>query len=217
MDEKVHEQFIRFGKGNYVGKALISLHKTSRVKVKGSYEYANDFVLLVAELGGVGDDVKFSGAVLSKQALELEGEKKKAGLYVYEVSDLSSEKVKEISEKAYFMLLDGKGEGINLKIKKRLPKPGRSGESKVDDKFCQLEADLNFFNAIREAFFWDAADCKKVKAEHTYEIKELVMPEISEGEKDFEKARLMAKRKGLLVRKLEVDGREEIKEREFEV
>ena len=50
IDDSVHGQFVRFGKGNYEKRAVMKLHKTSAIKVKGSFEYANDFVLLICEL-----------------------------------------------------------------------------------------------------------------------------------------------------------------------
>ena len=40
-------------------------------------------------------------------------------------------------------------------MKKNLPKPGKSGEGKIDDKFCQLEAGFECWNRIKEMFFWD--------------------------------------------------------------
>ena len=63
IDESVHRQFIRFGKGEYGRRALLSLWKTKIVKIKGSFEWANDFVIFAAE---VGDSFKVSGEVLSK-------------------------------------------------------------------------------------------------------------------------------------------------------
>lgn len=205
-DELVHSQFVRFGKGNYSGRAVLSLRKNEKIKFGGSSEYADDFVIFASEF-----NMKFSGIIMSREKLELENEKKKAGIYVYEVSEISSEKTNEIKDKAYHMLLDGEGE-ISLKIKKKLPKPGKSGGGKVDDKFCVIEADLRFWNKIKEAFFWDA-DGKKIKVEHDYHINDLIMPK---NEKDFEQIRIKTKRKGLLIRKIEVDGKLIEKQKEFE-
>ena len=212
MDEKVHNQFVRFGKGEYAGRAVLTLHKTSKVKLKGSFEYANDFINLVAELG----DFNFSGVVVSKEPLDLENEKKKAGAYYYEVSNVTSEKVRELAEKTYVMLLSVDSEDLKLKIKQKLPKPGKSGERKVDDKFCQLEADLIYYPQIKDTFFWDVPDCKKVKASHIYQVTSLKMPAKEEARGDFEKIRLLTKRVGKIIRKLEVDKKELKKELDFE-
>lgn len=228
IDKEVHEKFVRFGRGSYERRALISLDKTSnKVKVKGSFEYANDFVSLVASL----IDVKFSGIILSKERLGIENVKKKGGLYSYEVG-VDSGKINELKNRVFYFLLNTETPEIKLKIKKKIPKPGKSGGGKVDDKFCVLEADLKFLSEVKEMFFWDVPDCKKVKAEHTYVVRDLIMPEpqelkipdgcqnskrILKGEKDFEMIRLETKRKGRIIRKLNIDGRDKVEEREFVV
>ncbi len=204
--EEAHNYFVRFGKGRFENRAVLNLQKTTKIKLKGSFEWANDFVNLVSELA----DVKFSGIVLSKQTINLENEKKKSGSFEYDVN-VSSEKIKEIKDKVYAMLLDGGGEGIILKIKKKLPKPGKSGESKVDDKFCQLEADLRYWQQVKEAFM--LPECKKCKISHTYIINELIPPK---EEKDFAKIRELTKRKGKIIRKLEIDKQEKQEEKDFE-
>jgi len=220
-NEQTHRQFVRFGKGDYKTRAVISFHKTTGIKLKSSFEYANEMIELALELS---NSVEIEGIILSKEELSKDfsennikaiQETKKGGLFYennIEKQQIESFKLKNIVSTSYFALLDIEGEGISLKIKKKLPKPGKSGEAKVDDKFCIMEADISKEKEIREAFFWDAFG-KKIKAEHNYIINEIVMPS---DEKDFEKMRLNAKRKGKLIRKLNIDGREEIKEIGFE-
>ena len=41
----------------------------------------------------------------------------------------------------------------------------------IDDKFCQLEADLKFWPQIKEAFM--LPECKKAKISHTFLIEEI--------------------------------------------
>ena len=207
-DDNCHRQFVRFGKGTFPGRAALNLQKNKKIKLRGSFECANDFVILVSELA----DCKFSGIILSKEELLGLTLKKKSAVLTYEVSDLSSGKIKEITDKVYTMLLDAECPGISLKMKKKLPKPGKSGEAKIDDKFCILEADVKYWAAIRDAFM--LPECRKCKINHTFIISEIVMPK---GEKDFEKIRLFAKRKGKLIRKMEIDGQEKQEERDFEV
>jgi hypothetical protein len=207
-DEQVHRQFVRFGKGTFPGRAALNLQKGEKIKLGGSFEFANDFVNLASELG----DAKFSGGILSREEIsELGGGKKKTGVIGYAVENINSEKIKEIRDKVYTMLLDAEGPGISLKMKKKLPKPGKSSELKIDDKFCILEADIKFWPQIRDFFM--LPDCKKAKIFHTYCISEIILPK---GEKDFSKIRELAKRKGKITRKMNIDGREEQKEKEFE-
>lgn len=202
--ERAHNQFVRFGKGKFENRAVLNLQKTNKIKLRGSFEWTNDFVETASELASI----KFSGIILSKEKLDLENEKIKSRVYHYEVSDINSDKIKEIRNKIYTMLLDGEGEGVILKIKKKLPKPGKA-EGKIDDKFCQLEADLKYWDKIKEAFM--LPECKKCRISHTFEINEIILPK---DEKDFEKIRVLAKRKGKIIRKLEVDKKEEKEEKE---
>jgi len=190
--EEAHYQFVRFSKGIFKNRAVLNLHKTSKIKLKGSFEWANDFVNLANELG----NMKFSGIILSREELELENEKKKKAIFQYEVLDLSSEKINEIKNKAYALLLSGEGEGIILKIKKKLPKPGKS-EKKIDDKFCQLELDLKYWDKVKEAFMFPEG--KKFRVSHIFEINEIIIPE---GEKDFEKISFLQKEKVKLLENL---------------
>lgn len=206
--QTAHRQFIRFGKGEYGRRALLSLWKTKSVKVRSSFEFANDFVLFVSGLNGV----IFSGSIWSKEELPGLNGTKKEGKFIYQVKDLAGSRIKDIADKVYYFLLNGDGDGIKLRIKGKLPKPGK-GEDKVDDKFCQMELDEKYYSKIKEDFFWDLPECKKAQVEHIFVITEILMPK---GETDYAKIREMAKRKGKIVRIANVDGREIKTEKNFE-
>jgi hypothetical protein len=202
-DQDSHGYFVRFGKGKYENRFAISLIKGKKIKIKGSYEFANDFVNFV-KLNNVK---KFSGKVLSKESVAGFPGRKKAGSYVYEVSDSSLEEF----ENPYFYLVDADESEIVLKIKKSLPKPGKDS-SKIDDKFCFLEVDLGLWKEVHETFFWDMPeDIKKTKISHTLVINEIILPNDTA---DPVKVRELAKRKGQIIRKSEIDG--QIKEKSFE-
>lgn len=210
IDEGVHLQLIRYGKGEYKGRAPISIAKTSKVKLKAGFEFANDFVLFASEFG-----VKFEGFIWSKdeiEGLDFPGQKK-TGKWIYEVKDLDSKKVKEIAEQAYYLLLNCDGE-IKLKIKKKLPKPGKD-ESKIDDKFCQMEIGLDSFEKAKSNFFWDVENCKKAKAVHDFIINSIEVPKELKDSQDFALIREKSLRVGKLIRRIEVDGKEMKTEKEF--
>ena len=207
-DEAAHRQFVRFGKGDYRRRGLLTLWKTKSLKIKSSFEFANDFVLFVANLG----EATFEGNIWSKEQIPGLLGVKKEGKIVYKVSDLKSSKIKEIAPMVYYFLLNADGEGIKLKIKPKLPKPGK-GENKIDDKFCQMELDEKYLNAVKADYFWDLPDCKKAVVDHTFSIKDIVMPK---GETDYAKIREMAKRKGKITRNSDVDGKKMTKEIDFE-
>ena len=206
--ESAHRQLIRFGKGEYNKKALLGLWKTKNVKIKSSFEFANDFVLFVASL----NNATFNGNIWSKEEIEELSGKKKEGKWVYEVNNLASEQIKKISGKVYYFLLNADGNGIKLRIKSKLPKPGKS-ENKVDDKFCQLEIDEKYYSAAKEIFFWDLPECKKAAVEHKFIINDIILPK---GETDYAKIRELAKRKGKIIRTINADRKEIKNEKEFE-
>jgi hypothetical protein len=219
-DEPVHRQFIRFGKGDYKGRFLLGLRKSKNIKLKSSFEFANDFVFLCSAFG----NCKVSGEVLSKQDIsdfmsmnniQGDSETKKGGLfYKNNISsqEISGELLNKLAEESYFALLDIEGEDFILKIKKKLPKPGKN-EGKIDDKFCQLEVDNKYHQMIKDDFFWDMPDAKKINVKHEVVIDRIVMPE---GEKDFAKIRELAKRAGKLIRIGDADGKEVRNEVGFE-
>jgi hypothetical protein len=199
-DEDSHRYFLRFGKGDYKRRFLIKFARGEKIKVKTSFEFANDLVKFVNE----NKNVKFSGKVLSKAKIEgMEG-RKKAGVFVYEISECSIDKF----ENAYYYLLDVNDSEIVLKIKKALPKPGKN-EEKIDDGFCSLIVESKYWPALKNAFFWDVPECKKAEIEHELKINETIIPK---GEKDPVRMRELAVRKGFIVRKMMVDEKESSKE-----
>jgi hypothetical protein len=200
-DEDSHRYFIRFGRGDYKRRFLIKLNKGTKIKVKTSFEFANDLVKFVNE----NKDVKFSGKILSKSKLAGKEGRKKAGVFVYEVSESS---LKEF-ENAYYYLLDVNDSEIVLKIKKALPKPGKN-EEKIDEGFCSLIVEPKYWTKLKEVFFWDVPEnAKKVEIEHELKINDIVVPK---NEKDPAKIRELAARKGAIVRKIVIDGKETSKE-----
>ena len=199
-DDDSHRYFVRFGKGEYARRFLISFARGKTIKMKASFEFANDLVKFVRE----NSTLKFSGKVLTKDKVAGREGKKKAGVFVYELEQASLEEF----ENAYFYLLDANNSDLILKIKKSLPKPGKDAE-KIDDKFCALEADVKYWPKLKEVFFWDAPEAKRAEIEHTLKITDIILPK---DEKDPAKVREKAKRKGVILRKITADGKETLKE-----
>lgn len=215
VDNSVHKQFVRFGKGTYNSRAIVNVTKQAdKIKISSTFELANDFVEFISE---IATKFSVSGIILSKepiQGIQLDWIKKQGLLTCNVEKELFALELKELANKSYAALLDCNAPGISLKIKKKLPKPGKSGETKVNDKFCILELDKKFWPQFHKEFLFDLpSEFKKARIEHTYIIKEIILPK---DEKDFEKMRLMAKRKGKILRKIIIDGKEIINEKEFE-
>jgi len=211
IDESVHRQFVRFGRGIFGNRAAINFKTNGKVKLTTGFEFANDLVELIAS---VCKKIKVNGILLTRQdpcEFGLQGKKKK-GIFESEINkELNAEEIRKICEKAYFTLFDCSCDSIELKIKKKLPKPGKSNERKINDTFCILEADKKYEKSIMQDFLFDVQG-KRVKIVHLFEINDIVLPE---GEKDFEEIRKKAKRKGKIIRKINSDGKEQIKEKDF--
>jgi len=225
--ESIHKQFTRFGKGSYGGKALINLQRGKQIKVSSSFEYGPDFIDLICQLAGESDNkpnnLEVNGIILSKEKIEnpnLKNEKLKSGKYNYDIAgEISAQELTNINQQCYNILAEikTKDNGIELKSKKKLPKPGKS-ENKVDDKFFVLKADLKYWPKIRPELFPSLSDSvKKAKIRHTIIIDSIISPADMQGEKDFAKIRELAKRKGKIIRDSEIDKNPQKDEVEFEV
>ena len=59
----------------------------------------------------------------------------------------------------------------------------------------------------------EAKDFKKIEIQHDIIVNDIIFPE---DEKDFAKIREMAKRKGKIIRRIDIEGEEVVKETEFE-
>jgi hypothetical protein len=204
-DEETHKYFIRFGKGSFERRFLISYNKSAdKIKIKTSFESANDLVKFVREL----KDMSFSGKVLCKEKIPNREGKKKAGVFVYEIEN---EKIDGFVN-TYYTLLDVEDSEIVLKIKKSLPKPGK-GADKIDDGFCSLTISNKYWTKAKEAFFWNVPDGKKAEVSYNLQINEIIIPK---GEKDPIKMRENAIRKGKIIQIISIDGSETKKEASFE-
>jgi len=220
IDENVHSQFIRFGKGEYKGRFPLNLMKSKRIKVKAGFEFANTIVALCTEFGpckgsGIVLSKKDISKIMSEKNIKGNSETKKGGLYYQnniETQEFTKEQLQELEKESYLTLLDLEGNEFKLKIKKKLPKPGKD-EAKIDDKFCQLEVDAKYYSKIKEDLFWDVPEAKKIQIRHSIMIDSIIMPE---GEKDFAKIRELSKRKGKIFRNMHVDGKEIVKEYNLE-
>ena len=211
IDSSAHKQFVKFSKGVFENKAVMNVRRNGKIKISATYELANDLILLASSLV---PKINISGIILTKNAIPgLEG-KEKSGLFNYNINqEMDSKKLYEIVENSHYALLDCSGEGIDLKMKKKLPRPSSKSIEKVKDKFCLMQLDIKFWPKVKDEFLFDLPEGKKYRMIHKYEIKEIIMPK---GEKDFAKIRLMAKRKGILTRSVEIDEKTSSQQTDFE-
>lgn len=200
---KAHDQFVRFGRGDFKKRFVLKFSFSGdKLKINGSFENCNDLILKAAEVLG---KIRLEGVILSKKEIEGIVGKKKASLYEFLVNkEFSFEELKKIYEKCYFMLLNSDSE-IKIKCKKKLPRPKKSGEAKVDDSFIILEIPKKYFQMFKEEFFWDVPICKKAYISHEVIVNEIEVPK---GAQSPEEMRLNAKRKGEIIREMQFDNQE---------
>jgi hypothetical protein len=225
MDNLVHSQFTKFSKGEFPDRAMIrAKNSKGKYTIATTAEYSKDIIITLAEKLGNSKTI-VNGAIIS--ALDLEGfeydERKMAmGVRKYMIYDkeMTGEEILKICnsiEKAFFGLSFSVGE-TELKIAPKSPKSAKgASSSKNPDKKAKIDfikiktTDKDLVdNLIFEDEF---KDFKKIEIKHDIQVMDIVIPE---GEKDFAKIRELAKRKGKIIRKVEMDSKETVKEVGFE-
>ena len=113
-----------------------------------------------------------------------------------------------------FFALSFKGKDFDLKIKAKAPKSGKPGKGDENAKadFCTLKT--NEKEILSDLFFDIGLDWKEISINHTLNIESIVYPDNLDDLKPAE-IREQSKRKGTILRRLIVDGKEVIKENEF--
>tara|TARA_Y100000310_G_scaffold316318_1_gene367865 strand:- start:524 stop:1243 length:720 start_codon:yes stop_codon:yes gene_type:complete len=224
-DELVHSQFIKFSKGEFPDRAMVRAKNSSgKYTITTTSEYAKEIIMYLAEK--LGDKpVIVSGAIIS--ALDLEGfeydERKMAmGVRKYMIYDkeITGNEILDLCnkiEKAFFAL-SFSTPTTELTIKPKSPKSAKGASSnKNPDKKAKIDfikiktTDKELVDSL--IFDDEAKDFKKIEIKHEIIIDNII---ILDGETDFAKIREIAKRKGKIIRKMDIDGKEVVKEAGFE-
>lgn len=224
-DEEVHRDFVKFSRGVFEDRYLISAKKQKdRWSIKTGSEFANFLVRRCLEsASSASGKVKIKGVIVAtfdvtKEAgFEVKGIKQFMGIKQMQIdSEIEPQKIISLMDrqpKAFFALSFSTS-NCELKIKPKAPKSskpaakGEASELKID--FCALKTSDE--SIIKDLFF-DAPIFKEIIVRHTLKIDEIILPK---GEKDPAKMRENAKRKGVLKRIVKVDGSEKISEKGFE-
>jgi len=225
FDEEVHSDFLKFGRGDYRDKYLIEAKRqTGKTAIKTSAEFANFLVKKCLE--NVNGKIVVSGVVIS--TFDLKEDFQNAGIDVKKTSnfqgvrktavdgEVDAKKIVELIEKypRCFFALSFKTSNCELKIKPKAPKsgkPGKNDEEAVAD-FCSLKTTNE--TLVKEILF-DVGNFKKCKISHEIKVQEIVYPKNMKSLKP-EEIREQAKRKGVIVRKINCDGNLKVNEAGFE-
>ena len=220
--EEAHRQFSRFSKGVFENKALIDINRGKTIKLKTSAEFANELVYFMAKT--IEEPVLVRGIVFStrdlrnESSVEFEDVKSAMGVRKHIVNcKLKKEQLIGLCESLHdaSLNLSFSTRYGSLQIKEKTPKSGKPGKGNEEPKadFCILITDNE---SILEDYAFDIKNnFKKLFIKHTYDIKEIIIPD--EYKNDFAMARKMGLRKGKILRFITIDGKEDKHEMEFSV
>ncbi|MAG39916.1 hypothetical protein CMI41_03040 [Candidatus Pacearchaeota archaeon] len=221
-DEEIHNDFMKFSRGEFKNKYLVEAKKqASKTAIKTSAEFTNSIEKVC--LKNLKGPTQLRGVIVSTMDLSEE-----LGLPIIKKSnfqgvrklqidtEVEPQKILDLMEKypKVFFALSFKTDEIELKVKPKAPKSGKPGKNneegpKVD--FCTLKT--NNSEIINEILF-DVSDFKELKINHTINITDIVYPDNME-ELSPKEVRKQAKRKGVVVRNAVVDGANKVSEKEF--
>ncbi len=222
IDGDVHNEFVKFSRGVFNNKYLIEgKRQKDKFAIKTGYEFANYFVRKCLEK--INGEVDVKGVMVTTLNLNsdikfaISNIKQFAGVKQYMIDcKVNSMDVLGLMDKypRVFYALSFSTADCELKIKAKVPKSGKpsnKNESEPKADFCSLKT--NDVELVKDLFF-DFPDFKDIRVKHTIQIDSVILPP---DEKDPVKIREMARKKGKVIRIIKIDGREEKREKEFEV
>jgi len=222
FDDQVHNQFLKFSRGEFKNKYLINGKKqATKWAVKTGAEFANNFVYNA--LKNIEGEVHVKGIIISTIDLrdEIKFDIAKVGNFQgirknQIDTTVNPQEILDLMEKypKVFFALSFKTDDIDLKIKAKAPKDAKAGKGDEDIKadFCTIKTSNP--EVIRPLFFDCGLNFKEISINHTLNITGIVYPEDMESLKPAE-VREKAKREGILTRKIILDGRETVTEAKF--
>lgn len=238
--KNIHRHFYRYSKGDFIGPALKISQTKAKFTLKGSHEY-EDLILEIVANGISNPDENFeikgnliSGADISDIINDLGFNwnlKKSTGQtknYKAEIIDRTNknsliESIEAFRETSYFLLSFSINPNCKVTTKKRIPQPSKKkvGEDDVTKRiqFCTgyVNNTENNFNYIIKKALSDFQSefprkWKTLTIFNNYKINEIELPE---NVKNSRLLRIMAIRKGKLLRTLDIDG--EIIEKQYSI
>jgi hypothetical protein len=215
--------------------------KGKTLSMNGSAEYEDIIGSLLANLAPLQMEFKISGSLTSSEdrsdvlrnlGLDLTMKRSKAkSRYEVKISErtLPTEKLRDLYYKLMgksVILLTAKpvsgSKEWSMSCKKSYPRPGMKGELKgPDTDFCKaiVPASDGALRAVMSEVLPDFSELvhspfKQLRLSNLYRITDIVLPENKQN-LGFSEVRTKAKRKGLLIRKVSVDGQEFSREVDF--
>jgi hypothetical protein len=234
VDDSVHRAFLRYGRGEYPGPAAeVTVTKAGRVKVRSTYMYQDLPAAVMLSVVPV-EMVSLSGIVLSYEPLDdaltelgfkVAPSQKKPRTLLYQSKLAGEYPVKQvaqlystINEIVYIFCSLNAGLGWVHKPKAKIPSAQKEPPLNERLKFSttQVSEKTEFVQELLPELIPDflgeiSTDFSSMLVENTYEIQDLIFPP-DMNQLSSKEVRFKTKRRGILHRKLLVDGSEFIKE-----
>ncbi len=223
IDEGVHLQFQKFSTGEFKDRALVKVKKVKdNYTISTTYEFANEFVRVAAEKLG-SNKTQIKGAIISTldlgNEIDYQDKKQFMGVKQYVIDkEMSGDEITEMLRKfpkVFFALSFDSGKGDSLKIKAKAPKsakPKNKDEAPKPD-FCKMTTKDE---KLAKDFVFEKPDFKEAVISHDFIIEKITIPEELKKEKDFAVVREKSLRKGKIIRRAVIDGKDMTSEIELE-
>jgi len=232
----VHRHFYRYSRGEFSGPAIKLRQTSTKFTLKGSLEY-EDLVQELILRSVATDELEVEGTLITGKDISERLEELDLGWDLKESSGktknykanfeqtIETKKliniIEEFRENSYILLNFRLEKWVRVDTKSRLPKPSK--KKPIDDdvnkrvQFCKGYMDHTDENnqMIMDEVLFDfkdeiPKDWNKITLTNNYRINEILIPR---GVKDSRKLRILAVRKGKLIRTAEIDG--EIIEKQY--
>lgn len=218
--EHAHNKFVRYSRGHFVGPLMKIKISKMGVKIYGSFHFVDELLMLIADF--LGDKkIYVSGSLiwnrdlsgeLAKHGIKYSKIKKSRGIFTYIIENEVNIKSFVDSMKGYNLLLNIKLDEISYVTKSKFPKPNKE----ITSDFCKAKFPASMTKKILSEFAFDVTkkNPKDIVISHEIIVEDIDLPKVE----NFEMARRLAKRIGVIKRKVVVDGGEPVEsEHKFKV
>ena len=227
IDEEVHDEFIKYGKGEFNGRYEVRA-KTQKggeqFKIWAGHEFSNHLVKKCLEKAD--QKVKIKGIIISTFDLEdeidfeVKDTKKYMGMIKYVIdAEADKQNLLDLMENhpRIFYGISFESGGNKLKVKKKSPRSAKPGSKKKDKKdkkvnFCSIKTKDR--EMAKDLLFDIDLNFDEANISHDIIIDKIHYPKNMDDLKPKE-IRENAKREGKIVRHIDIDGKESKKETNF--
>lgn len=234
----VHRHFYKYSRGEFLGPALKIAKIAAKITLKGTHEYEDLILELVAQTIPDGEveikGVLIAGSDISKTITDLGFDwdlKKSTGQTIsYKADilgivnkDLFLQSIETFREHGYYLISFNINPNCKVSTKNKIPQPSKK-KMEEDDVNARIQFCTGYLNTNDKnlAMVVDQSlpdfkselpeRWKSITIFNNYKIKEI---EIPKEIKDTNLLRMMAIRKGILIRSIDIDG--ELLEKQYNI